>query len=134
MSASSDDWATTGERARNSASSAAATVRMCTWYRLPGRAMQPRRRPRVSGQFLGKEPSAMVDVLSDRRAAVAAVQELRAHERTFQSFGKLVLFAILHIVLVLGCLALAFLGSSPLIALILGVGGTAALIAAFAIL
>jgi len=31
----------------------------------------------------------------------------------------------------LGCLARAFLGDSPLIALILGVGGTAGLIAAF---
>jgi len=31
----------------------------------------------------------------------------------------------------LGCLALAFLGNSPLIALILGVGSTAGLIAAF---
>jgi hypothetical protein len=34
---------------------------------------------------------------------------------------------------VLACLALAFLGNSPLIALILGIGGTAALIAAFAV-
>jgi len=45
----------------------------------------------------------------------------------------LVLFAIQHIMLVLSCLALAFLGNAPLIALILGVGGTAGLLAAFAI-
>jgi hypothetical protein len=45
----------------------------------------------------------------------------------------LVLFAILHIVLALACLALAFLGDSALIAVILGVGGSVALIAAFAI-
>jgi hypothetical protein len=71
----------------------------------------------------------MADVLHDQHAAA---RELRAHDQTFHSFSKLVLFAILHIVLVLGCLALAFLGNSPLIALILGIGGTAALIAAFA--
>jgi len=34
---------------------------------------------------------------------------------------------------VLACLALAFVGNSPLIALILGIGGTAVLIAAFAV-
>jgi hypothetical protein len=44
-----------------------------------------------------------------------------------------VLFAILHIVLVLACLALAFLGNVPMLALILGVGGTVALLAAFGI-
>ena len=54
-------------------------------------------------------------------------QDLRAHEQTFHSFSKLVLFAILHIMLVLCCLALAFLGNAPLIAtLIAGVGGTVA--------
>jgi hypothetical protein len=64
----------------------------------------------------------------------AAQQELRAHEQTFHSFSKLVLFAILHIGLVLASLALAFLGNAPLFAVILGVGGTAALIAAFAVI
>ena len=59
--------------------------------------------------------------------------ELRDHVRTFHSFGKLVLFAVLHIVLVLSCLALAFLGNEALIAIVLGVGGTVALLAAFAI-
>ena len=73
----------------------------------------------------------MVDTFAVRQAAV---RELRAHEQTFHSFSKLVLFAILHIVLVLGCLGLAFLGNAPLVALILGIGGTAALIAAFAVL
>jgi hypothetical protein len=58
--------------------------------------------------------------------------ELRDHVRTFHSFGKLVLFAILHIMLVLSCLALAFLGNAPLIALIAGVGGTVLLLALFA--
>ena len=72
----------------------------------------------------------MVDALYDPHVAA---QELRAHRQTFHGFSKLVLFAILHIGLVLACLALAFLGNSPLIALILGIGGTAALIAAFAV-
>jgi uncharacterized membrane protein YkvI len=57
---------------------------------------------------------------------------LRAHEQTFHSFSKLVLFAILHIMLVLSCLALAFLGNAPLIALLAGVGGTVVLLALFA--
>jgi len=70
----------------------------------------------------------MVDALDDPHVAA---QELRAHRQTFHSFSKPVLFAILHIGLVVACLALAFLGNSPLIALILGIG-TAALIAAFA--
>jgi hypothetical protein len=59
-------------------------------------------------------------------------EELRDHVRTFHSFGKLVLFAILHIMLVLSCLALAFLGNAPLIALLAGVGGTVLLPALFA--
>jgi len=62
-----------------------------------------------------------------------ADEELRFHEETFHSFNKLVLFAILHIVLVLSCLALAFLGHTPVLATLIGVGGTAALLAAFAI-
>jgi tetrahydromethanopterin S-methyltransferase subunit E len=83
--------------------------------------------------FFAKSPPgrlAMVDTLDDPHVAA---QELRAHLQTFHGFSKLVLFAILHIGLVLACLALAFVGNSPLIALILGVGGTAALIAAFAV-
>jgi hypothetical protein len=60
-------------------------------------------------------------------------EELRDHVRTFHSFSKLVLFAILHIMIVLSCLALAFLGNAPLMAISLGVGSTAALLAAFAI-
>ena len=72
----------------------------------------------------------MVDTFHD--AQLVAPEELREHEQTFHSFSKLVLFAILHILLVLACLALAFLGNSPLIALLLGLGGTGLLIAAFA--
>jgi hypothetical protein len=73
----------------------------------------------------------MVDTVHD---PLVAVQDQRAHMRAFHMFSKLVLFAILHIVVVLACPALAFLGNAPLIAVILGVGGTVALITAFSIL
>ena len=59
--------------------------------------------------------------------------EVRAHRRAFVSFERLVLFAVMHVALVLACLALAFLGHIPVIAALLGLGGTVALIAAFAI-
>ncbi|MDP2332964.1 MAG: hypothetical protein Q8M19_19950 [Reyranella sp.] len=59
--------------------------------------------------------------------------DLRAHERTYATFNRVVLFSILHIVLTLSCLALAFLGHAPVLAIMLGVGGTVALIAGFAL-
>ncbi len=59
--------------------------------------------------------------------------ELRAHQRTFHAFERLVLFASIHVALVLGALALAFFGHAPVIATLLGVGGTLVLIAAFAV-
>ena len=59
--------------------------------------------------------------------------EVRAHRRTFVSFERLVLFAAMHVAPVLSSVALAFLGHVPVIAVLLGVGGTMALIAAFAI-
>lgn len=58
-------------------------------------------------------------------------QELRDHQKTFHSFNKLILFAVLHIGLVLGCMALAFLAHVPVFALLLGLGGTVALIVGF---
>ncbi len=61
------------------------------------------------------------------------VEELREHQESFHSFGKLVLFAVLHIMLILACLALAFLGHIPMLATLLGLGGTLALLAGFAI-
>lgn len=59
--------------------------------------------------------------------------ELRAHRRTFITFERLVLFAAMHVALTLSCLALAFLAHIPVIAVLLGIGGTVALITAFAI-
>ena len=72
----------------------------------------------------------MADIVQDPRLTN---QDLSAHLQTFHGFSKLILFAILHIALVLGCLALAFLGNTPVVATLLGVGGTVALLAAFAI-
>ena len=72
----------------------------------------------------------MADIVNDPRLAD---QALRDHQKTFHSFNKLVLFAILHIVLVMGCLALAFPGHTPLLAALIGVGGTVVLLAVFAI-
>jgi hypothetical protein len=62
-----------------------------------------------------------------------AATELRAHRRTFHSFTRLVLFAILHIGLTLACLALAFLAHVPVISLLIWIGGTLAMIAAFTV-
>jgi len=63
----------------------------------------------------------------------AATQEAHEHRRAYLTFERIVLFAIMHLALVLSCLALAFLGDVPLLAFLLGVGGTLALIAAFVV-
>ena len=73
----------------------------------------------------------MADIARDQPLVDA---DLPAHEQTYAGFNKLVLFAVLHIVLVLSCMAMGFLGHVPVFALFLGVGGTIALLAAFAIL
>ena len=57
-----------------------------------------------------------------------------AHAQTYHSFSKLVLFAILFIVLLLSCMALGLVGNSGFFALLLGIGGTVALLIAFAVL
>ena len=54
--------------------------------------------------------------------------------RTYTSFNKLVLFTILFIVLLLACMALGLVGSTPIFALLLGIGGTVALLVAFAVM
>jgi hypothetical protein len=58
-------------------------------------------------------------------------EEVRAHRRTFVGFERLVLFAALHVALALSCLAVAFLGHAPAFALLLGLGGSMVMIAAF---
>jgi hypothetical protein len=57
-----------------------------------------------------------------------------AHLSTYQSFNKLVLFTILFIVLLLSCMALGLVGNVPVLALLLGIGGTLVLLVAFAVL
>ena len=59
--------------------------------------------------------------------------EVQAHRRTFITFERLVLFGAMHIALVLACLALAFFGHLSIIGLLLGIGGTVALIAGFVV-
>ena len=51
----------------------------------------------------------MADIVHDPRLVG---QELRAHQQTFHGFSKLILFAILHTMLTLSCLALALSPSS----------------------
>jgi hypothetical protein len=69
--------------------------------------------------------------MADTTETFTAATELHAHRRTFDSFSRLVLFAILHIGLTLACLALAFLAHVPVISLVMWIGGTLAMIAAF---
>lgn len=57
-----------------------------------------------------------------------------AHLKTYESFNKLVLFTILFIVLLLACMALGLVGNTPIFALLLGIGGTIALLVAFAVM
>jgi hypothetical protein len=66
--------------------------------------------------------------------ADAQDDNLPAHMQTYQSFSKLVLFGILFVVLVLSCMALGLVGSQSVFALLLGIGGTVALLIAFAVL
>jgi len=56
-----------------------------------------------------------------------------AHLHTYEAFNKLVLFGILFVLLVLVCMALGLLGNVPLLAVLLGIGGTVALIVAAAV-
>jgi hypothetical protein len=64
--------------------------------------------------------------------AEATQDEFRQHADTYSAFSRLVLFMILWIVLLLACMAMGLVGSSGLIALLLGIGGTIVLIVGFA--
>ena len=63
-----------------------------------------------------------------------AQDDFPAHLNTYQSFNKLVLFTILFIIVLLSSMALGLVGNAPLFALVLGIGGTIALLVAFAVL
>jgi hypothetical protein len=60
--------------------------------------------------------------------------DLPAHVQTYESFNKLVLFTVLFVVLLLSCMALGLVGNLGLLSLVLGIGGTIALLIAFAVL
>ncbi|MBN9512257.1 MAG: hypothetical protein J0H97_02590 [Alphaproteobacteria bacterium] len=59
------------------------------------------------------------------------MQEVRKHEEAFHDFGKRFLFAIIHIGVVLGCISLAFLANALMLAVLIGLSGTLALIRGF---
>lgn len=59
------------------------------------------------------------------------LQMLREHHRSWLGFEYVMLFAVLHVALTLVCVALAFLADAKLLALIIWVGGSMAMIAAF---
>ena len=57
-----------------------------------------------------------------------------AHLSTYTSFNKLVLFTILWVLLLLSSMALGLVAHVGFLSVVLGVGGTIALLVAFAIL
>lgn len=63
-----------------------------------------------------------------------AQDDFPAHLATYTSFNKLVTFGILWIVLLLVSMALGLVGHLTLLALVLGIGGSVALLIGFAIL
>jgi hypothetical protein len=63
-----------------------------------------------------------------------AKDDYPAHVATYAAFNKLVTFGILWIVLLLVAMAIGLVGHMSLLALVLGVGGSIALLIGFAIL
>lgn len=66
--------------------------------------------------------------------AEATPQEVREHMETYNAFNKLVLFVILWVVLLLASMALGLVAGVGLLATLMGVGGTLALLVAFAVM
>lgn len=63
-----------------------------------------------------------------------AQDDYPAHLKAYNSFNKLVTFTLLWIVLVLVSMALGLVGNMSILALFLGIGGSVALLVAFAVL
>lgn len=63
-----------------------------------------------------------------------AQDDYPAHVATYTSFNKLVTFTILWIILLLTSMALGLVAHLTLLALVLGIGGSVALLIGFAIL
>lgn len=57
-----------------------------------------------------------------------------AHLKSYNSFNKLVTFSLLWIVLILASMALGLVGNMSILSLFLGIGGSVALLVAFAVL
>ncbi len=66
--------------------------------------------------------------------AEATPQEVREHMETYTAFNKLVLFVILWVVLLLASMALGLVAGVGLLATLMGIGGTIALLVAFAVM
>jgi hypothetical protein len=66
--------------------------------------------------------------------AEASNAEYRAHHDTYTSINKLVLFTLLWVVLLLSSMALGLFAHVGFLSVVLGVGGTIALLVAFAVL
>jgi hypothetical protein len=66
--------------------------------------------------------------------ADATQEEIRAHMDTYSSFNKLVLFTILWVILLLASMALGLVAHVGIPSLLLGVGGTIALLVGFAVM
>ncbi|MEI6204357.1 MAG: aa3-type cytochrome c oxidase subunit IV [Enhydrobacter sp.] len=66
--------------------------------------------------------------------ADATQEEIRVHTETYTAFNKLVLFTVLWVILLLASMALGLIAHVGIISLLLGVGGTIALLIGFAVL
>jgi hypothetical protein len=60
--------------------------------------------------------------------------EYRDHLATYTAFNKLVLFVLLWVVLLLSSMALGLVGGVHILSILMGIGGTIALLIAFAIM
>lgn len=65
--------------------------------------------------------------------AEATQEEIRAHMDTYTAFNKLVTFVILWVILLLSSMALGLVAHVGLLSVLLGVGGTVALLIGFAL-
>ncbi len=63
-----------------------------------------------------------------------APDDYRAHQETYEGFSKLITFSLLWIVVILASMALGLVGGLSLLGVILGVGGSIALLIGFAVL
>ena len=63
-----------------------------------------------------------------------AKDDYPAHAATYSAFSKLVTFSLLWIIVLLVSMALGLIAHLPLLGLVLGIGGSIALLVAFAVL